>query len=259
MAEFAPQYNLYKTVSNFKFMGNLLFWLIPLLAITPYSIKIFNDSINITDVINILNIICIVVFFIIEIVVEYILIPIAENKRRDDFIDNSFGSKHQKDNSIGYFDNDSVNLGLYKAAVNLFENCFFTYSLVKDILPRRIIIPAFMFILILIVSYFGLKQNPIYLTVLQIFFSINILGVLVKNIVLFNRLYFIEDNWITLFQTPELKNNIYNHQSTVYRCWLQYETLLSIINADIPDKFFLKNNPKLTANWGKIKVKYKIN
>jgi hypothetical protein len=69
-----------------------------------------------------------------EIVVEYIIVPQADSKRRDDFIDNSFGSTFSTNASVGYFDTDEIRPGLYKAASNLFENCFFNYILVKAVI-----------------------------------------------------------------------------------------------------------------------------
>jgi len=86
MAEFAPQYNFYKTIGKLKLFGNILFWFIPFLSISHTICKRLVFPFDVTDIVNIANLIAIVVFFIIEIVVDYILVPMAENKLRDDFI-----------------------------------------------------------------------------------------------------------------------------------------------------------------------------
>jgi hypothetical protein len=125
MAEYAPQYNLFRTISRLASVSQFVFWTIFVFSIVPVIFKEFCEAQNLINLINVLNIIGISLFFILEVISEYILIPQADSKRRDDFIDNSFGSFFSPNNSVGYYDNDEVNKGLYKAAVNLFENCFF--------------------------------------------------------------------------------------------------------------------------------------
>ena len=81
---------------------------------------------------------------------------------------------------------------------------------------------------------------------------------ILKHIILINRLSVILDNWILLFQNEDVKSHTYNYQSFIYRYWLQYETLHSKINADIPKKIFIKNNSTLTIEWENLKSKHNI-
>lgn len=259
MAEFAPQYDLFKIINKLSKFGNIIFWLILLLSIYPILFKDNCEKKGLINVINILNIIGISMFFIIEVINEFILLPQADDIRRDDFIDNSFGSKLTPKNSIDYYDNDEVEKGLYKASVNLFENCFFTYSLVKKVTVAKIIIPGIMLLVMIILSYYGIKEVPFALSVLQALFSANILGLLIKHIILLNRLSLILDNWIILFQHNDFKNSTIKYQVFIYRYWLKYETLHSKINAGISDSVFKKYNPILTNDWNKLKEKYNIN
>ena len=258
MATFAPQFDLFKIINRLSSFGQFLFWAILCFSTIPLFCKDFCDKNNLNDTINILNIIGISLFFCIELINEFILLPQADNKRRDDFIDNSFGSKFSTNNSIGYYDNDEINKGLYKASVNLFENCFFTYSLVKITTVSKIIMPTIMLLLTIVLAFYGFKQVPIALTVLQAIFSANILGLLIKHFILLNRLSSIQDTWILLFQNSDLKTDTQKYQTHIYKYWLQYETLHSKINAGIPDKTFTKNNVSLTEEWKKLKLKYNI-
>lgn len=115
-----------------------------------------------------------------------------------------------------------------------------------------------MLLLMMILAYYGIKEVPFALSVLQALFSANILGQLIKHIILLNRLSVILDNWILLFQNNDIKSNTYNYQSFIYRYWLQYETLHSKINAGIPEKIFKKNNSTLTIEWENLKSKHNI-
>lgn len=258
MAEFSPHTDVYKIKNRLENINKFIFWLTLFLSIFPILFTKICQEFKFITLINVFNIIVITLFFIIEILNEYILLPLADNKRRDDFIDNSFGSKFSIKNSIDYYDNQEIEIGIYKAAVNQFENCFFTYSLVKISTISKIVIPTIMLIIMSIIAYYGFSQVPFALTILQAFFSANILGDLVKHLILMNRLASIQDSWLQLFQNAKLKQEILNHQPHILRYWLQYETLHSKINANISGNTFEKNNEKLTAEWNSLKTKYNI-
>ncbi len=259
MAEFAPQYNLFVIIDKMRLIIVWIFWLIFILSIVPAVLKLLDIKLNIEDLINTLNVICITCFFVLDMVVEYILVPQADNKRRDDFIDNSFGSTFSSNPSIGYFDTIELQPGLYKAATNLFENCFFTYSLIKAITIRKTVLPTIVLLSIAVFAYYGFKHVPFALSLLQAVFSATLLGELVKHFVLMARLNTIYESLIALFQNSDFKTNAYSYQTYVYRYWLQYETLHSRIQAGIPGKVFKRFNPKLTDEWNKIKARYHIN
>ncbi|MFT5964044.1 MAG: hypothetical protein ACI9L6_000769 [Flavobacterium sp.] len=258
MAEFAPHIDLFKIINRLSSLASSVFWSILIFSLAPFVFEQFTLPAKITDIINILNIIGISTFFLIEIVIEYILLPQADSKRRDDFIDNSFGSKFSPKNSIGYYDNDEIGKGLYKASVNLFENCFFTFSLAKIVTISRIVLPSIMLVAMAILAYYGFKEVPFALSILQALFSANILGLLIKHLILINKLSAIQDSWISLFQNINFKSETYKYQANIYRYWLQYETLHSKINAGIPNKIFNKNNELLTNEWVELKAKYNI-
>ncbi len=259
MAEFAPQYNLYKIIEKVKLISSACFWFIFLLSITPPLVYSIDARFKYDGIVNSLNIIFLLTYFVLEILSEYILVPQAESKRRDDFIDNSFNSKFSPNKSVGYYDNDEIEVGLYKAACNLFENCFFTYSLIKAITFKNIIQPAIILLTVIVFACIGFNKVPIALSFLQILFSANILGSLIKHFILLTRLNIIQDSWIEIFQHSDLKNEIKKYEANIYRYWLQYETLHSRIQSGVPEKVFNKLNPILTREWMELKKRYKIN
>ncbi|MBB5623734.1 hypothetical protein HDE69_004821 [Pedobacter cryoconitis] len=258
MAQFAPHFNLYKIIGRFRIVIDITFWVIFALSIVPTILKSMDIQLIFDDFLNIINIVSLLVYFILENIVDLFLIPQAEHKRRDDFIDNSFDTKFAVNNSIGYFDNDEVSHGLYKAATNLFQNCFTTYSLIKLLTPIKIITPAIVLIAVCVMAYYGFQEVPFFLSILQIFFSANLLGALVKHLILLQRLSEIHDDWITLFQTAGFDSNSTTFNTQIFRNWLRYETLVTKIPASIPDKFFHKHNQRITSEWLALKVKYSI-
>lgn len=115
-----------------------------------------------------------------------------------------------------------------------------------------------MFLAMLVFAYYGFKEVPFALSVLQALFSANILLMLIKHLILLNRLTTIHDSWIALFQQEDIKSDTHKYQVYIYRYWLQYETLHSKINVDIPESVYEKNNPALTIAWKQLKIRYNI-
>jgi hypothetical protein len=259
MAESAPQYGLFSIIDKMKKARIGVFWLIFILSVVPSIISKLDIQFDFENLVDVINIILIILFFILDIVIEYFLVPQADGKRRDDFLDQSFGSKFSTNPSVGYFDTNELPFGLFKAASNLFENCFFTYNLIKYITVRKTIIPMIIAISIGVSAYFGFRQIPSFLSLLQVAFSITIFGELIKHFLLMTRLNTIQDCWIVLFSNSNFRNNPEEYKANIYRHWLQYETLHSRIQANITDKVFKKNNNRLTREWEQLKLRYNIN
>jgi hypothetical protein len=259
MANYAPQHNLFTIIDRIRKGIIVIFWIIFFLSVIPVLIKFLNIQINLDDLVSTINIVSISLFFVLEIIVEYIMIPLADSKRRDDFIDNAFGSTFSPAPSVGYYDTDEIQIGIYKAACNLFENSYFTFSLAKAVTVKKIVLPALVLVSIMVFAYYGFKQVPFALSLLQALFSATLLGDLIKHIILLTRLNSIHDAWINLFQHPDLKSNILKYQPHIYRYWLQYEALHSRIPSGISDSVFKKHNQELTDEWNNLKIRYNIN
>jgi hypothetical protein len=257
MAQFAPQYDLFKIIDNLRRTMSFVFWTIVILSASSPILKLLNVQVNLDDLFNTINIVALGSFFLLEIIVEYILIQ-ADSRRRDDFLDNSFGSTFSPAASVGYYDNDEIQRGLYKAACNLFENCFFSYSLVSRMTLRKTVLPGTVLVLVIVSAYYGFKEVPFALSLLQALFSATLLGDLIKHLILLSRLGNIQGDSINLFQHHDLKTDIGKYEPQIYRLWLQYESLSSRIPPSIPNALFKKHNQTLLLDWRKLKARYNI-
>lgn len=210
------------------------------------------------DICNSLNIVCLIVYFIIDSIVEYVLFPNAEDIRKSDFISNSWGIITTSKPSEQYYSNDEINFGLYKMTLNLFENSFFSYNVSKSMLLKKIIITSFFAVLIIVISYYGFKSVPIAIPLLQVIFSTMILGDLIKLLIFINRVKRVFDNWELLFIHNDFAKDTSKYQSEIYKNWLYYESTLARTQITLSNAKFNELNQRLSHEWNQIKAKFSI-
>lgn len=182
--------------------------------------------------------------------------PMAASERRKGFIDNSLGTKLLDNPVLNYYDNDSIKQGSYKMLVNCYENCFFTYNIIKAMLPKMIIKNTILFVLLLVFAYFGIKDNIIAIPFLQLFLSSMFLIELIYHIIFFFKLKNLCERFKQIFSGPKSTKNK-TIQDAIYMV-LEYETALAYNKSPNSDSVYQKLNDQLTEKWNFIKQNYDI-
>ena len=159
-------------------------------------------------------------------------------------------------NVLNYYDNDSIEKGPYKMLVNCYENCFFTYNIIKVMLPKMAIKNTILFGLLLIFAYYGIKDNVVAIPFLQLFLSSLFLIELIYHIAFFFRLKNLCDKFKQIFSTPKSTKNK-TIQDAIYMV-LEYETTLAYNKSPNSNSVYKKLNNKLTEEWSCIKQNYDI-
>jgi len=252
----------YKTVAFWRNIENGFLWgtficsiLFQILQIDCISHSM--DSMKcIANLFNVLNYISIIGYGLLYIAVEIIMQPMAANERRKGFIDNSLGTKLLEKPVLNYYDNDSIEKGPYKMLVNCYENCFFTYNIIKAMLPKMIAKNAILFILLLIFAYYGIKDNIVAIPFLQLFLSSLFLIELIYHVLFFFKLKNLCDRFKQIFSDSKLTKNK-TIQDAVYMA-LEYETTLAYNKSPNSNSVYQKLNQKLTDEWNSIKEHYDI-
>lgn len=220
-------------------------------------IKHLLDSMEcIVNILNLLNYFFIILYGILYIVVEIFMQPMVANERRKGFIDNSLGTKLLDKPVLKYYDNDSIEQGPYKMLVNCYENCFFTYNIIKAMLSKVIIKNIILFVLLLIFAYHGIKDNIVAIPFLQLFLSSLFLIELIYHIAFFFRLKNLCEKFKQIFSTPKSTKNK-TIQNAIYMV-LEYETTLAYNKSPNSNSVYQKLNNKLTEEWNSIKQNYDI-
>ena len=177
-------------------------------------------------------------------------------KRRLDWLDNSFQTNFSGKKSQNYFTNEKLSPGLYKLAVNCFENSYHTQFIISKMLSL-IITQTIIIVLAFIVSaYFGNRE------IIRLFFELSLpaflIQKLIKAIIYSSRIAEVHDKLKCLFNDL-MKHDFDGKTAEALRDIIEYETALSWASIPLSSKMFWKNKDKLAEDWSELKREYKIN
>lgn len=119
----------FATAKKLNIAETWLTWISAVLMILEVILKNYSID-DIIQSVVISNCIIIVVFQLLTFIREIIQF-IAEEHKRLDLFDNSFGTMLSEHRSVGYYSNDTIKAGITKLGVNNFESSFFTYRILE--------------------------------------------------------------------------------------------------------------------------------
>lgn len=250
----------YKTLKFWRTIENSFLWSVFILSAVIQLLHIqcvadMCDFSCVVQIFSVLNYISIIGYGVLYIAVEIIMQPITASERRKGFIDNSLGAKLLSMPVTEYYDNDSIKNGAYKMMVNCYENCYFTYNIVKEMLLCTILKNAILFLILLLFAYYGIHENTLAIPVLQLFLSSLFLIELVYHITFYFKLKNLCEQFISIFSDKNTATKTL--QYAVYMV-LEYETALAYNKSPNSDTVYEKLNSKLTQEWENIKSRYDI-
>jgi hypothetical protein len=213
-----------------------------------------STSLQINDGLNAFNSMLISFYIVCDIVSSYFLFKV-ESKRRLDFLDNSFDTNLSGRKSEEYFTNSHLEPGLYKLAVNSFENVLFSYNISKRMLPG-LLAKNFLVIFIFILAA-SLGEKKIVILIFQLSLPVVLLQQLVRLWVYNLNTEKVLEEFQCLFEdlkttTPERKS------AQILRNIIHYESNISWGSILLSSRVFNKLNPTLSSEWEALKKEYKI-
>lgn len=230
-------------------VSQILMWISA--ALMVLEILIENQLCSITTyILVVLNCISLVIFHIISFYKELLQFK-AEQQKRKDLYDNSFGTKLSESRSEGYYSNDEVSSGYMKLAVNNFESVFFTYRIMKEDLRNSIVRAIAVVLLFICVSLLGLQK--IFILMIQITLPLTIVVDSIRFIVTYHRISEIYKDYRKLFEKidgireADILNQIVN-----------YTAALSAGSVLLNDRTYHRLNATLSVEWDKIKRDFEI-
>ncbi len=251
-----PFGNKFDNAKLYDKYANYVLWLSTLLIIIAFLLKVFYPDLSyISNIINKVNCLFIVAYAVLNFITDYIFYKASYHKRLD-FIDNSFNTSYSEENSSEYYSNDNIENGIYKLAVNSFENSLFTYSISKKMLIKIWIKNTLIALVFLILAIFGYENT--FVLLLQLTLPILLLSKAIKLTIFVNRINQVYENYRKLFQN--LKNNSDNELANpeILINVIEYESTLSWGSVLLDSKIYYSLNDELSKVWEEIKIKYEI-
>lgn len=252
---YETDYNLLSKCRNWETVG---LWSIGILSVAIPVVDSFVASALVKTISNILNFLyflIIIAYYILDIYTETFLYPATARKRRKGFIDNSLGSKFLEKDVEGYYNNDNLDYGPYKMLINCGENCFFTLNIAKGMVPRIVIKNSLFSIGFLAIAYYGIKNNLVFIPILQILLSTLFITELIHHINFIAKLEQLFERLKDTFTPKADKSQILQEAVLLF---LDYETTLAYNKAPLSDSVYDKLHEKLSNEWDEIKKRYEI-
>ena len=252
MEVISPQKNYYEIESKYKKIYNIIFYLTLIFTIV---FTFFNQN-HFINLVSIFSLVCLVVL-------DYVIrhySALAEDVRRQDFFDNSFGTNYSHVSSQKYYDTDEIDNGLYKMITNTFESALFSVEISKQMKDRAIVKNLLFFIGIIGLSFYGFSRTSYAISILQLFLSKDFIVELVDIVVYHSRVSRIFNDIKNLFDNQLINSNdsIDRNTPQIIKLYMEYETNISDMRVSLDSNIYRKLNAPLTVKWEEMKLKYKI-
>jgi hypothetical protein len=250
---FKSNYDLVKIIDKY---ASIILYISTGIVLLAFITKSISDSLkDIVDYILKLNCILIIAYLISGLIKDYLLFN-ARKKKRLDLIDNALGTSLTTEHSLGYFSNENIEPGIYKLAVNGFENTLFSLNISKAMLPKMILQNAAVLFVFLASVIYGL--NNVVVLIIQLALPAVMLQQIIKQVLYVNYLDNVYHKYCAVFN--DLKNGVSNNYkvSEMLSNILEYESTLAWANILLSETKYNELNPSLSEKWEKIKENYKI-
>jgi len=256
MTQYIPYKNAFEKAKKLKRCANIILWISTSLIVLAFSIKnINNNFLLISNYITCINSFLIISYAVLSFISSIYNFK-AGIRRREDFIDNSFNTKIAEERSIGYYTNDNLDNGIYKMAVNGFENSLFTYRISKQMTFKIWIKNLIFAFLILFFAIFGF--NNAFILFIQLTLPVLILHDAIKHTIFVERISQVFENYRRLFNDLKNQHNIDLKNPEIILNILEYESTLTNGDILLNSKTYKKLNPELSKKWIELKKKYNI-
>ena len=197
-----------------------------------------------------------IIFISLDVIVNYKFYK-AEIEKRKDLIDHAFGKNYTGGKSTGYFNAQGVPIGIYKLAVQSFENSLYTNEVTKGMTFRKWSI-AFIISAIFVLSA-CIGDKFIVNSVLQLGATGVLILQAIKLQLFSNRIDDIHCDFKKLFTDLKDGSDKTLKEGEMILYVLNYETTLSWASVLSDSKIFHKLNKQILPDkWNSMKVDYQI-
>ncbi len=256
MAQYNPYKGSFEQAKSFSKYAERVLWVSTIMLIIAFGIKTYNETwTEYSELISNINCFFIISYAILSFISDYIFYN-AGIQRREDFIDNSFSTTIAEERSSGYYTNENIAVGIFKMAVNGFENSLFTYNIANKMTVSLWLKNIVIAILILTFAIFG--YNSAFILLIQLTLPILLLQQAVKHTLFVYRIKRVFENYRRLFNSLKNEPDSKFKRPEIILNVLDYETTLTYGAILLDSKIYDDLNPELSTKWNKMKQEYNI-
>ncbi|MBP6236796.1 MAG: hypothetical protein KA536_11660 [Saprospiraceae bacterium] len=216
-----------------------------------FDVNINSKYSNIKEILKVLSYVTMIGYLIINLIAK-ILIHTAEKRKRNDLIDNSFGTQYSDENTEGYYNNNDVENGLKKLAMNSYESSLHTENTLKMMVNKDLVI-----LVIISIPFFLSIFSKGGSDIVRLLFEISIPITLLSQFIVLLVYYF---NVISINERFKIEfTNIGNSdlkEKDIPKLLIpvmEYYSIKSWANTNLDSKIFKKYNDQISENWKKRK------
>lgn len=223
--------------------------------------KLFDNQVNtqyndIKELAKVISYVSMVGYLIIN-VISKILFHNVEKRKRNDLIDNSFGTKYSDENTVGYYNNDETENGIKKLALNSYESSFHTENTLKLMLYKNLVI-LIAFSIPFLLSIFSKNGSDIVRLLFEISIPLTLFSEFVIMLIYYLNVSEINERFkIELTNIGDLNINEKDIPKLLIPV-MEYYSIKAWANTNLDSKIFNKNNEKISEKWRKRKAKLKL-
>lgn len=253
MTRFVPFDTNYDQIRKLEKSSFTLLFVSALLIMTNWVLtKFFDNEINkqyddLKELAKVISYVSMVGYLIISLITK-ILFHNVEKRKRNDLIDNSFGTKYSDENTIGYYNNDETEIGIKKLALNSYESSFHTESTLKLMLYKNLIILIALSIPFLL-SIFSKNGSDIIRLLFEISIPLTLFSEFIVMLIYYLNVSEINERFkIELTNIGKESINEIDIPKLLIPI-MEYYSIKAWANANLDSKIFNKNNEKISEKW----------
>jgi hypothetical protein len=220
-----------------------------------FSEKPFEEIQTIIEIARVISYVAMVLYLLINLFSK-ILFHSVEKRKRNDLIDNSFGTKYSNENTEGYYNNSEANFGVKKLALNSYESSFHTENTLKLMLHKNLIYLVIISIPFLL-SIFSKNGQEIVRLLFEISIPLSLLTQLIIMLIYYQNVLEINERFkIELTNIGDKKIEQIDFAKLLIPV-IEYYSIKAWANINLDSKIFLKNNKTISEKWNKRKENLK--
>ncbi len=177
-------------------------------------------------------------------------------QKRLNFVDNSFETNFSGTKLKDYFSNDNLKAGIYKLAVNSYENCLFTFEISRRMQKKNWIFTTFILAIFVLSACYG--EQYIIFILIQLSLPVLLIQKSIRLSIFVFHVETILKNFQSLFSGLLTGDEIEKKSGEILRNIIDYEAIISWGSIPLDSKIYDTINPELSSYWENCKKDYKI-